>query len=157
MLAENEKPTYTTSVWNAVGVLNASTAGALGSDTNGVLIYTSPSLSNDVGSRVEELVINTNDTAIVNVLIYVLDTDGITVIPKGIVNVPANSGNGATIVSVDALSSSGVSLQGMKKDNTGKFYIDLAPSQKLKASVLATMTAGKKCWVTASGGNYNNP
>lgn len=153
-LSENEKPTYTVTVWNKVGVLNAASAGALGADTNGVSIYASPSAAGAIGSRVEQLLINTNDTAIVNVFIYILDSDGSTVIPLGIINVPASSGNSGSLASVDALSASGVSLQGCKKDNTGKFYFDLSAGQTLKCSVLANMTAAKKCWVTAGGGNY---
>lgn len=151
----NEQPTYTTSIICATGVLDAATAGSLGSNTNGATIYASPNGAKDVGTRIDSLVINTNDTAIVNVFIYILDTDDTTVIPLGIVNVPASSGNSGSIASVDALSGSGVSLQGMKKDGNGKFYIDLAADQTLKCSVLAAMTAAKKCWVTAMGGNYN--
>lgn len=154
-LTENEKPTYTTSVWNSVAVLNQATAGALGSDTNGITIYTAPQPAGAIGTRVETLLINTNDTAIVNVFIYILDTDNATVIPQGIVTVPASSGNSASVATVDAFSASGISLLGMKRDNTGKFYLDLAPAQTLKCSVLANMTSGKKCWVSAGGGNYN--
>lgn len=154
-LTENEKPTYTTSVFNAVGVLNAASAGALGVDTNGVTVYLAPSPAGAIGTRVESLIINTNDTAIVNVFVYILDTDNTTVIPLGIVNVPASSGNSASVSSLDALSSSSITLLGIKRDNTGKYYFDLAPAQTLKVSVLANMTAGKKCWVTASGGSYN--
>jgi hypothetical protein len=147
-LATNEKPIYARVVNNGVGVLNAASAGALGADTNGVVVLTAGS----AGSRVEAIVINTDDTAIVNVFLYILNSS--TVKPLGIINVPLSSGNNASIPSVDALAGVGVTLQGMKTDSTGKRYLDLMIGDVLKASVLASMTAAKKAYVTALALDY---
>lgn len=147
-LATNEKPIYARTPNNSVGILNAASAGALGADTNGVTVLTAGA----AGSRVESIVINTDDTAIVNVFLYILN--GSTVKPLGIVNVPLSSGNSASIPSVDALSGVGISLLGMKTDPTGKRYLDLMIGDVLKASVLAGMTAAKKAHVTALALDY---
>ena len=140
-----EKPVYYRKPVTNVGILNAATAGALGADTNGVAVYT----AGTYGSRIESLVFNTDDTAAVNVFVYILNSA--TVKPLGIVNVPLSSGNTATAPTVDALSGSGQALLGALIDPNGKRYISLMPSDILKVSVLATMTAAKKCHATAMG------
>lgn len=148
-LASIEKAKFTNKPNNGVGVLTAASAGALNADTNGVVIYTAFTY----GGRVESLIINTNDTAIVNVFIYILN--GATVKPLGIVNVPANSGNTAAIQSVDALLGAGVTLCGLPVDITSKPYIPLAPGDILKMSCLANMTAAKVCTAVALGADYS--
>lgn len=148
-LTQNQIPRYAVKPFTAVGVLNAASAGALGSDTNGVTIYTADT---NVGSRVDSLVISTDDTAAVNVWIYI--KNGSDIKPLGIVNVPLSSGNSGTVANVDALLGSGVTLLGAKVDNNGKRYIDLMPSDVLKCAVLANMTAAKKAYVVAQGADY---
>lgn len=136
--------------FTASGTLNAASAGALGADTNGVTVCTVGSF----GGRVTALVLNTDDTAAVNVLVYI--KNGSTIKPLGIVNVAASSGNLGTVAAVDALIGSGVTLVGMPVDNTGKRFIHLGASEELKISALANMTAAKKLYATAIYSNYVN-
>lgn len=152
-MALSSKPAFANKPFAAVGSGTAITAGTLGSDTNGVTVYTAPNTgSYTVGSRVDQLVINTDDTTAVNVFIYIYT--GSVVIPLGIVNVPINAGNTGTVANVDALTGVGITLLGSKIDSAGKRYIDIPAGYLLKFAVLATMTAAKKIYVTASGADY---
>ncbi len=144
-----EKAKFTNKANNGVGVLSAATAGALNSDTNGVAIYTAGAN----GGRVEALLLSTNDTAAVNCFIYILN--GSTVKPLGIVNVPLSSGNTAALANIDALRGTGVTLQGLPLDITGKPYIPLMGAEVLKMSCLATMTAAKVCTALALGADFS--
>lgn len=147
------KPAFANKPFNAVGSGTAISAGSLGSDTNGVTVYTAPNTgAYTIGSRIDHLVISTDDTTAVNVYIYILD--GSTVIPLGIVNVPIQSGDLSTVASVDALSGIGVTILGSKLDASGKRYIDLKAGALLKFAVKASMTAAKKLYVSASGADY---
>jgi hypothetical protein len=148
-LSTIEKAKFTNQANINVADLSAASAGAMGSDTNGVACYTAGSN----GGRVESLLINSNDTAICNVFVYI--KDGSTIIPLGIVNVPASSGNTAALQNIDAIRGSGVTLQGLPLDITGKPYIPLKGSQILKVAVLANMTAAKHCYVTALGADFS--
>lgn len=148
-LSQNQIPVYGIKPFSGIGILNAATAGALGSDTNGVTICTAEAT---IGSRVDSLVISTDDTAAVNVFIYI--KNGSDIKPLGIVNVPLSSGNSGTVASVDALQGSGVTLLGMEVDNNGKRYFNLGAGEILKCAVLANMTAAKKAHVTAIGAHY---
>jgi hypothetical protein len=149
-LTSIEKAKFTNKPNNGVGVLSAATAGALNADTNGVIIYTPFTY----GGRVESLVISSNDTGAVNCLIYILN--GATVKPLGIVNVPAASGNNASLPNIDALLGTGITLQGMPLDVTGKPYIPLMAGDVLKMSCLGNMTAAKVCVATALGADYSS-
>lgn len=144
-----EKAKFTNQLNINVGVLNAATAGALGSDTNGVAVYTAGSF----GGRIESLIFNTDDTAIVNCFVYI--KDGSTIIPLGMVNVPANSGNTAALQCIDGIRGTGVTIQGLPLDVTGKPYIPMKASQILKVATLANMTTAKKCHVTALGADFS--
>ncbi len=147
------KPAFANKPFAAVGSGTAITAGTLGSDTNGVTVYTAPNTgAYTIGSRIDHLVINTDDTTAVNVFIYIYT--GSVVIPLGIVNVAVNSGNISTAPNIDALSGVGVTLIGTKIDSGGKRYIDLPAGYLLKFAVLATMTAAKKIYVAATGSDY---
>jgi hypothetical protein len=128
-----------------VGSGTALTAGTLGSNTNGVTCFTAGAY----GAIVESLVISTDDTAAVNVFFYIYR--GTTVIPLGIVNVPLRSGDLGTVANVDALAGSGISLIGAIVNAQGKRIIVLEASDELKFAVLASMTAAKSIYVTASG------
>ena len=71
-----------------VGLIVASSnTVTLGSDTNGVSIYTASS----AGGRCMSLTAVTDDTVTVNVFVWILRSS--TVIPIGLVNVPLSSGN----------------------------------------------------------------
>lgn len=128
--------------------VNADGAGTLGSNTNGATIYTG---ATTYGSIVTSLIFNSDDTAVVNAYVYIYN--GSSVRPLGMVHIPIQSGDigGATgAAAVDALSSSGNTLQGLPIDSvTGKRYIPLEAGEVLKFSVKAAVTAAKTVHCTA--------
>jgi hypothetical protein len=138
---------------SGVGVLanSPTTAGALGSNTNGVDIFT----AGTYGSRVISLIASTDDNvAIVNVWLYIYR--GTTVIPIGLVPVAINSGNtNAVRFAVDFLN--GSNIPGLPIDNTGRQYIPLLAGDILKASTIAQLTSGKTCWINCSALDYLAP
>jgi hypothetical protein len=146
-----EKPVYARTINVGVGILNAASAGALGADTNGVTVYTAGSN----GGRIESLVASTDDTAAVNLFVYLKDGSS-NIYPLGIVNVPLSSGNSGTVSNVDMLDGSGVRLNGMCIDQNGKRYVSIPASWTLRVSTLANMTAAKKCHVVAQGFDYTS-
>lgn len=130
-----------------VGVLTGTTIGTLGSNTNGVTIYTAGAL----GGRVLSLIASTDDTVTVNVFLYILRSS--TVIPIGMVNIPLSSGNtNAARFPVDFLN--GSNLPGLPIDNTGRQYIPLLANDVLRATSLANLTAGRSAWLNAAGADY---
>jgi hypothetical protein len=150
-LAAVNMPKYATVLNGGVGVLGtgASTVGATalgvdGSAADAKVCYTAGAY----GGMVESLMLSTNDTAAVNVFVYLLD--GATVHPLGIVNVPLSSGNSATVSNVDAIAA----LLGLPMNAVGKKYIPLRANMTLKVSVLAAMTANKCLWAKSTGIDY---
>ena len=131
-----------------VGLIVASSnTVTLGSDTNGVSIYTASS----AGGRCMSLTAVTDDTVTVNVFVWILRSS--TVIPLGLVNVPLSSGNtNAARFNVDFLD--GINIVGLPIDNSGKRYIPLMPNDVLRVGALANLTTAKTCWVHASGNDY---
>lgn len=131
-----------------VGVIAASSnIATLGSDTNGVDVYT----AGTQGGRVYSLLGSTDDTVTSNIFLWILD--GATVKPLGLVNIPLSSGNtNAARFCVDFLD--GINIPGLPFDNTGKRYIPLKANEKLRAGSLAGLTAAKSTWVTAMGADY---
>lgn len=125
-------------------MFSATAAGTPGSDTGGVTIAT----ANAAGTRITGLYCSSNDTAAINLLVYILD--GATVIPLGLVNVPIGSGTTAGVYNVDMMDPT-VGLRGLPIDNNGRPYIDLKGSAVLKAVPLANMTAAKTAWVSWTG------
>ena len=142
----NQIPIYSITPKTGVGVLSAATAGALNSDSNGVAVFTASAS----GSRVYSLIASSNDTAAVNLFLYILS--GATVRNIAQINVPINAGNIASTLAVDCLNPA-VAV-GLPIDNNGKRYIELAANDVLKVSTVANMTAGKVCVVSAQGGDY---
>jgi hypothetical protein len=144
-------PKYATVLNGGVGVLGtgASTVGATALGVDGIaadakVCYT----AGTYGGMVETLSFNTNDTAAVNAFVYILD--GSTVIPLGIVNIPASSGNSATVPNVDGIAA----LLGLPVNAMGKKYIPLKGSQAIKVSVLAAMTVNKILIASTTGVDY---
>lgn len=128
-------------------IVGSSNTVTLGSNTNGVTVYTAGA----AGGRVMSLTAVTDDTVTVNVFVYIYR--GTTVIPIGLVNVPLSSGNtNAARFNVDFLD--GVNIVGLPIDNTGKRYIPLMANDVLKVGALANLTAAKTCFVHASGNDY---
>lgn len=147
-LNQNQIPIYAITPKTGVGILNAATAGAMASTTNSVTIFTAGSN----GSIIDGLVANTTDTAAVNLFIFIVGSDGTTVKPLFQVNVPLSSGNLASILNVDCLLST--ISNGTLIDPNGKRFIRLGASETLRVSVVANMTAGKFCYVTAMGADF---
>jgi hypothetical protein len=132
---------------SGVGVLTGTTIGTLGSNTNGVTIYTAGA----DGGRVLSLMASTDDTVTINVFLYIYRST--TVVPIGLVNIPLSSGNtNAARFPVDFLN--GTNLPGLPIDNTGRQYIPLIANDVLKATTLANLTAAKSAWLTAHCADY---
>ena len=146
-LNANQIPIYAITPKNAVGTLNAATAGTLGANTNAVTVYTAPAS----GSRIYSLIASTDDTAAVNLFVQ-MQTPAGSICPIAQVNVPLSSGNIASTLMVDCLNPS--IAVGLPIDNTGKRYIELASGSAIIVSTVANMTALKKCYVTAMAADY---
>lgn len=144
-VTQKDKPKFFTAQKSGVGsAINATGAGALGLNTNGVVIATGEST---YGSIVTSLLFSTDDTVAGNAYVYIYN--GSSVRPLGIVNIPASSGDLSTIPAVDALLGSGVSLVGLPVDSTGKRYIPLEAGEVLKFSMKAAPSSGKTFYATA--------
>lgn len=144
-LDSKEKPKYANIINNGVGVLDSALAGSLGSESQAVTILTAGA----AGTLVRSLLINTDDTVALEVFIYEASADGTFIRPITCISVPAESGNNGVNRTVDALN-----VSGLQKDNVSKQFIQLAENNLLKAFVKADMTAGKKCYISAEGRNY---
>lgn len=147
-LTGNQIPVYTITPKTAVGILSAATAGTLGTTTNAVTVLTAGS----AGCIVDSLVANSNDTAAINLFVSIVGSDGTTVKPLGIVNVPLSSGNAANTLNVNVLNS--LVLLGTTTDQNGKNILRLGASETLRVSTLANMTAAKACYVTAQYSDF---
>ena len=146
-LTAGQIPNLANVINGGVGILTGTTIGTLGSNTNGVTIYT----AGTKGGRVISLIGNTDDTVTVNVFLYIYR--GTTVIPIGMVNIPLSSGNtNAARFPVDFLN--GTNIPGLPIDQTGRQYIPLLASDVLKATSLANLTAAKSAYITANGADY---
>jgi len=93
------------------------------------------------GSRVDQISIETDDTAAVNLAFYI--NDGATDFYIGVVNVPIGSGY-TTVPLVDGVLTLGPTLG----------YIVVPAVYLLKANCVATMTAAKTTTVLALGGDF---
>ena len=93
------------------------------------------------GSRVDSIMVSSDDTAAVNLAFYL--NDGSTDYYIGNVNVPIGSGY-TTVARVEAMQTLG--------PQTG--YLFVPNGWTLKCNCVATMTAAKICTVVASGGDY---
>lgn len=146
-LTNGQIPIVANVINSGVGVLTGTTIGTLGSNTNGVTIYT----AGNKGGRVISLMASTDDTVTINVFLYIYR--GTTVIPIGMVNIPLSSGNtNAARYPVDFLS--GTNLPGLPLDNLGRQYIPLIANDILKASTLANLSSTKSAWISAHGADY---
>ncbi len=136
---------------SGIAVLNGTTIGTLGSNTNGVTIET----AGTYGTRIISLIASTDDTVTVNVFLYIL-RGGSTVVPIGLVNVPLSAGNtNAARFVTDFLN--GTNIPGLPLDNTGRQYIPLVAGDVLRATTLANLTAGRSCYITAFAQDFVAP
>ncbi len=102
------------------------------------------------GAVVKSLVVSTNDTTAVNLVVSI--NNGTSDFVLGTVNIPINSGYTGAIASVDILGSS--LLPGLPRDVAGRSVIQLQAGYILKVGALATMTATKTCNVIAQVEEY---
>jgi hypothetical protein len=94
---------------------------------------------------------STNDTVTINVYLYIFRTPN--VIPIGLVNIPASSGNtNAARFPVDFLN--GTNLPGLPIDNTGRQYIPLLANDVLRATTIANLSSSTSAWLTAHCADY---
>lgn len=145
---------------SGVAVLNSAgaglSAGALGTDTNGVVGYTAgaqqPLGQSAAGGRVYTVIASTS--APVNyVFVYILRST--TVIPIGQVTVLATAGNAATALVKNTDFLDGINILGLPVDNTGKRYIPLQGSDQLKFSVNTSIAAGAaRLIISCFGADY---
>lgn len=142
-LNSNQIPVYGIYPKTSFGILSAATAGSLGSLTNTAIVLS----AGTNGCIVDSVVANSTDTAAINLLVSIGDSAATQAKPLGIVNVPILAGNSGNTLSVDVLSSS--VLVGLTVDQNGKRIVRLGPSETLRVSTLANMTAGRVCYVTA--------
>lgn len=146
-LSAGQIPKLANVINSGVGVLTGTTLGTLGSNTNGVTIYTAGAS----GGRVISLHASTDDTVTINVFLYIYRST--TVIPIGLVNIPLSSGNtNAARFVVDFLN--GTNIPGLPIDNTGRQYIPMLANDVLKATTIANLSANKSAWLTAHGADY---
>lgn len=171
-LALQAIPVYSNTPWTAgANITNGTGAGTLGSDTNGVTIYTAPTAGTTAitqgngttssgtisiypvtgGARCSCLIFSTTDTAANNVFLYIKQAGG-TVMPIAQINVPLSSGNLASTLTVNGLNSA--VFVGLPRDAFGNPYIPMQSGDILKASVVAAVTSGKTLYITATGESY---
>jgi hypothetical protein len=146
-LSAGQIPKLANVINGGVGVLTGTTVGTLGSNTNGITIYTAGAS----GGRVLSLHASTDDTVTINVWLYIYRST--TVIPVGLVNIPLSAGNtNAARFVTDFLN--GTNIPGLPIDNTGRQYIPLLANDVLKATTIANLSATKSAWLTAHGADY---
>jgi hypothetical protein len=154
-------PKYANVMNGGVGVLGtgASTVGATALGTDGIaadakVVYTPGAF----GGNVYTLLLSTDDTAAVNVRVYLLDTGTSAVHPLGIVAVPALSGTVSVAVAitvVDGINGSLVCLTGLQLDQVYRKYIPVRASFVVKIAVAAAMTANKILYCKTTGMDYS--
>jgi hypothetical protein len=141
-LTDDQIPLYHNIIYKKVAKFPASTgAGALGADTNGVLIHTFTKQG-----FVASVKISSSDAGNNGVFLYV--KDGTDIMPEGSVSVPLNSGNTAGVANVDGLANSGVSSRGDWIEQNGKRVIPVAAGQDFKASLITALGGGEELYVT---------
>jgi len=130
---------------SGTAIVQGTTVGTLGSDSNGVAAYTAGSL----GGRVYSIMASSNSTALTNIFVYILR--GSTVVPLGLCPVAISAGNVTGTRNVDFLD--GVNIAGLPLDNTGKRYVPLQGGDVLKFVNLASLTTFK-VFITCHGADY---
>jgi hypothetical protein len=145
----NQIPVYAITPKTSVGsITNGTGIGSLGSDTNGVAIFTA---SSTVGSRISSLIFTSNDTAARDFFVYILN--GSTVCPIGQIHVPLTSGDAASVLPINGLDPT--VMVGLQRDNNGNPYIELQASCVLKFSAIVAVTSAKTVYATAQSQDYS--
>lgn len=104
-------------------------------------VATGSSSGNNAGTRIDSIMVSTDDTVAVNLAFYVNVSS--TDYYIGNVNIPIGSGY-TTVARVDAISTLAPILG----------YLVLPPGVALKCNCVATMTAAKTTTVVPMGGDY---
>jgi hypothetical protein len=147
-LNANQIPIYTITPVTSVAVLNATSAGTYAATTNAVIGCTAGAN----GAVIDSVIASSNDTAAINLNMMIVDSGGNNPRWIGQINVPITAGSVASTLAVDCLLST-VSV-GLPRDNNGKTIIRLAPSETLRFSPVATMTAAKTCQIAIQYSNF---
>lgn len=135
-----------TSLFLPKNVNNLSMTLTISDTTTPKLVFTAGSDDSDV----KALIASTNDTAAVNLQVY-LTRSAVNYL-LGTINVPIASGTNGTAPAVDLLNASG--MAGLPLDAVGKRYIPMKTGDTLLVGCLATMTTAKTTWVSALGQDY---
>jgi hypothetical protein len=141
-LLQEERPEWANKVYKGRILLFEASAGALGSDSNGVAGHT---FTNE--GMVVVVQVHTNDGVANGVYLYALD--GSNVIPEGNVSVLANSGNNASVAMTDGLANNtSISSRGDWREQNAKPVKWFEAGQVFKASSIVTLGSGESTWVT---------
>lgn len=131
----------TSPIFVVVPILGTPQTFASGDTTAKKTIATGSSSGNAAGSRIDSIMVSTDDTTAVNLAFYV--TVSAVDYYIGVVNVPIGSGY-TTVARVDAMSTLAPIV--------GALF--LPSGVTLKCNCVATMTAAKTTTVVAMGGDY---
>ena len=128
----------------------ASTVGATAINVDGIaadakVCYTAGAN----GGFVESLMVSTNDTAAVNLIVYKME--GATVHHVDVVNIPIASGTNGVAPNVDVLAA----IKGLPVDFKFRPYLQLRPNMTVKVAVLAAMTANKILIAKSTGVDFS--
>lgn len=142
-LNENNKPIFA-SVPKAGsgGATDATATGSWNDDTNGVTIYTAPSLNG--GAVITSIVATTDEAANRDILVYILD--GAEVVNLGAVSVPLGSGESSGVAPYDVLAN----IKGTRTDQSGNTVLDLPEDAVLKYVLPVALTGGDFMEVAAT-------
>lgn len=135
-MASNPNP-----IFEFVLTLGTPQTFASGDTTTKKTIATGSSSGNNAGTRIDTIMVSTDDTTAVNLAFYVNVSS--TDYYIGNVQVPIGSGY-TNVVRVDAITTLAPVLK----------YLVLPPGVALKCNCVATMTAAKTTTVVAMGGDY---
>lgn len=103
------------------------------------------------GSRVDAIVISSDDTVARTVLLQI--NNGGTISKLGHIAVPAFAGTNGSVAVVSGLNRG--NLPWLKIDSNGNPYINLNSGMNLEAKMLGALSAGKRIDITVLGANYD--
>lgn len=106
-----------------------------------------------LGSRIDSIVITTDDASNNNMFFYLHDGTSLSTLPIAHVGVAGNSGTDGTTLSVSALRANTLEPLVML-DNNGNSYIMLGPGWTLYAAMGADVTASATVQVAVWGHDY---
>jgi len=161
-LTGNNIPVFSTSPQSNGGsaTYTGSNLGTLGSANNGVVIYQASSAGTR-GSRIYGLYLSNSAATVASVFLYInlyIPNTSTTITPIGIVSVPANAGNSASVPCVNAITSS--NCPGLPQDGMGRPYLELARydnvtlNSTLQMSICSAGTNPTTIYASVVGADY---